>query len=104
MNLKIPLLKFTLKPSTHQISLFKKKETKTKIKRKSQAKPDCFTYVPDELLIYIFSFLSPQELGRTVSLVNRRFTFLWPLGVQTFELKGRIRKMKEDDFIKVFKK
>lgn len=104
MNLKFSLIKFPKIIQTPQNSILKKETTKSKLKRISQAKPDCFTEVPDEIIIYIFKFLSPQELGRTVSLVCRRFTFLWPLGVHTFELKGRIRKMKEDDFIKIFKK
>lgn len=60
--------------------------------------------VPDELLLYVFHFVPLELLARNVSLVSRRFAVLWVQGVVNVRVEGKLRKLKEDDLIRVVRK
>eukprot|EP01080_Neovahlkampfia_damariscottae_P004762 gene4762-8344_t len=72
---------------------------------KKKKKPkNSLSKVPDEVLVYIFRFLSAQELAKSVALTSKRMGYLWLLSVQNFKVHGKIRKFKEDTVISVIKK
>jgi hypothetical protein len=77
---------------------------KSKAIQRKKPKRNALDVLPDEIIISIFRYLSPQDLARAVSTVNKRCGYLWPLSVQCFNLKGKIRKMNEEAFVKIFRK
>jgi hypothetical protein len=62
-----------------------------------------FDQLPDELIISIFRYLPVVDLARSAR-VCRRFAILWVQGAHTVEVKGKLRRMKEDEFVQVVRK
>jgi hypothetical protein len=91
-------------PQQQQQHRYKKQNLIQRITTKNKKKKNALTKVPDELLIYIFRFLSAQELSHGVALTCKRTGILWLLSVQNFKISGKIRKLKEDNVISVIKK
>jgi hypothetical protein len=84
-------------------TLTNKKISIVHLNKHSLKSKDITSFLPEEVYMHILRFLTPKELARGISLVNKKNQQLWNQAVHTFEVQGNLRKLKEDDLVKIIK-